>query len=42
MVEVLLKLPEDLRWILEREEDLKFLYSVLIQKLCEIKIGDAS
>ena len=40
MVEVLLKFPEDLRWILKREEDVKFLESVLVQKLCEIKIGD--
>jgi len=36
----LLKFPEDLRWILKSEEDVKFLESVLIQKLCEIKIGD--
>ena len=40
MVEVLLKFPEDLRWILKSEEDVKFLESVLVQKLCEIKIGD--
>ena len=40
MVEVLLKFPEDLRWILKGGEDVKFLESVLIQKLCEIKIGD--
>ena len=40
MVEILLKFPEDLRWILKSEEDVKFLESVLIQKLCEIKIGD--
>jgi hypothetical protein len=40
MVEVLLKFPEDLRWILKGKEDVKFLESVLIQKLCEIKIGD--
>jgi hypothetical protein len=40
MVEVLLKFPEDLRWTLKGEEDVKFLESVLIQKLCEIKIGD--
>ena len=40
MVEVLLKFPEDLRWILKSEEDIKFLESVFIQKLCEIKIGD--
>ena len=36
----MLKFPEDLRWILKSEEDVKFLESVLIQKLCEIKIGD--
>jgi len=36
----LLKFPDDLRWILKRKEDVKFLESVLIQKLCEIKIGD--
>lgn len=40
MVEVSLKFPEDLKWILESKEDAKFLESVLIQKLCEIKIGD--
>ena len=40
MVEVLLKFPEDLRGILKGKEDVKFLESVLIQKLCEIKIGD--
>ncbi len=40
MVEILLKFPEDLRWILKSEESVKFLESVLIQKLCEIKIGD--
>jgi len=40
MAEVLLKFPEDLRWILKRKEDVKFLESVLIQKLCEIRIGD--
>ena len=40
MVEVLLKFSEDLRWILKSEEDVKFLESVLVQKLCEIKIGD--
>jgi len=35
-----LKFPDDLRWILKRKEDVKFLESVLVQKLCEIKIGD--
>ena len=40
MVEVLLKFPEDLRWILNSGEDVKFLESVLIKKLCEIRIGD--
>ncbi|PXF52920.1 MAG: hypothetical protein C4B56_03910 [Candidatus Methanophagaceae archaeon] len=40
MVEILLKFPEDLRWILKSKESVKFLESVLIQKLCEIKIGD--
>ena len=40
MVEVLLKIPVDLRWILKSEEDVKFLESAVIQKLCEIKIGD--
>jgi len=40
MAEVLLKFPEDFRWILKRKEDVKFLESVLIQKLCEIRIGD--
>lgn len=40
MVEVLLKLPEDFRWILKSGEDVKFLESILIQKLCEIRIGD--
>jgi len=40
MVEISLKLPEDLRWVLEKKENLKFLESVLIQRLCEIKLGD--
>jgi hypothetical protein len=40
MVEILLKLPEDLKWILKRKEDLRFFESVLIQKMCEIKLGD--
>jgi len=40
MVEVLLKFPEDLGWILKSGEDVKFLESVLIKKLCEIRIGD--
>ena len=40
MVEISLKLPEDLKWILERKEDLKFFESVLIHKLCETKLGD--
>ncbi|MGB2728530.1 MAG: hypothetical protein WBD09_08645 [Halobacteriota archaeon] len=40
MVEISLKLPGDLKWILEREEDLKFFESVLVHKLCETKLGD--
>ncbi len=40
MVEISLKLPEDLKWILERRADLKFFESVLIHKLCETKLGD--
>jgi hypothetical protein len=40
MVEVLLKLPGDLKWIAENEEDLKFIESVLVRKLCETKLGD--
>lgn len=40
MVELSIKIPDDLKWILEREEDLRFLESVLIQKISEIKLGD--
>jgi len=40
MVKVSLKLPSDLNWILESEEDLKFFESVLVHKLCETKLGD--
>jgi len=40
MVEVLLRLPGDLKWIAENEEDLKFIESVLVRKLCETKLGD--
>ncbi|GEM_PF-836763 len=40
MVEVLLKLPGDLKWIVENEDDLKFIESVLVRKLCETKLGD--
>jgi hypothetical protein len=40
MVDVLLRLPGDLKWIAENEEDLKFIESVLVRKLCETKLGD--
>mgnify|MGYP005619702429 CR=1 FL=1 len=37
---MLLRLPGDLKWIAENEEDLKFIESVLVRKLCETKLGD--
>lgn len=40
MVEVLLRLPGDLKWVAENEDDLKFIESVLVRKLCEMKLGD--
>lgn len=40
MEEISLKLPGDLKWILESEEDLKFFESVLVHKFCETKLGD--
>ncbi|HDM36030.1 MAG TPA: hypothetical protein ENG09_02070 [Candidatus Syntrophoarchaeum butanivorans] len=40
MVEILLKLPEDLKWILKREEDLKFFEEVVVEKMCEMRLGD--
>ena len=40
MVEILLKLPEDLKWILKREEDLKFFEEVVVEKMCEMRLRD--
>ncbi|OFV65903.1 MAG: hypothetical protein SBU_001085 [Candidatus Syntrophoarchaeum butanivorans] len=40
MVEILLKLPEDLKWILKREEDLKFFEEVVVEKMCEMRLED--
>ncbi len=35
-----MKFPEDLRWILKKEENVRFVESVVVQRLCEIKVGD--
>jgi len=40
MVDVLLKLPGDLKWVAENDEDLKFIESVVVRTLCETKLGD--
>jgi hypothetical protein len=40
MVDVLLRLPGDLKWVAENEEDLKFIESVVVRTLCETKLGD--
>lgn len=40
MVNVVLKIPDDLSWITTNKEGLKWVEASLINKLSEIKIGD--
>ncbi|HEY9205725.1 MAG TPA: hypothetical protein VIO58_07360 [Candidatus Methanoperedens sp.] len=40
MVDLVLKLPNDLSWITKNKEGLKWVESAIISKLTEIKIGN--
>ncbi len=40
MVDVVLKLPNDLSWITKSKEGLKWVESAVISRLTEIKIGN--
>ncbi len=40
MVDVVLKLPNDLSWITKSKEGLKWVESAIINRLTEIKIGN--
>lgn len=40
MVNVVLKLPSDLSWIIKNKEGLKWVESAIISRLTEIKIGN--
>ncbi len=39
MVDVVLKLPDDFKWIVKNKEGLKWVESAIISRLTEIKIG---
>lgn len=40
MVNVVLKLPDDLRWIMKNKEGLKWVEAAVINRLTDIKIGN--
>ncbi|VVB87314.1 Uncharacterised protein [uncultured archaeon] len=40
MVNVVLKLPNDFKWIMKNKEGLKWVESAIINRLTEIKIGN--
>jgi hypothetical protein len=40
MVDVVLRLPNDFKWIMKNKEGLKWVESAIINRLSEIKIGN--
>jgi hypothetical protein len=40
MVNVILKLPDDLNWIIKNKEGLKWVEAAVINRLTDIKIGN--
>jgi hypothetical protein len=40
MINVILKLPEDLSWIMKNKEGLKWVEAAVINRLTDIKIGN--
>jgi hypothetical protein len=40
MVNVILKLPDDLSWIMKNKEGLKWVEAAIINRLTDIKIGN--
>lgn len=40
MVNVILKFPDDLRWIMNNKEGLKWVEAAVINRLTDIKIGN--
>lgn len=40
MVEVILNLPEDFRWINKNKDSLKFIEQAIINRLSEVRIGN--
>ena len=40
MVNVILKLPDDLSWIIKNKEGLKWIEAAVINRLTDIKIGN--
>ncbi|MCJ7616881.1 MAG: hypothetical protein MUO43_10140 [Desulfobacterales bacterium] len=40
MVDVVLKLPNDFKWIMKNKEGMKWVESAIINRLTEIKIGN--
>ena len=40
MVDVILRLPNDFKWIMKNKEGLKWVESAIINRLSEIKIGN--
>lgn len=40
MVNVILKLPDDLSWIIKNKEGLKWVEAAVINRLTDIKIGN--